>query len=62
MPGQRRFAGDDEERGAAFRACLGQDERAIVKIERGQVVFAGELRASRLPVQSPRDHQVQHEP
>ena len=53
---------EDVQRGAALASGFGEHQRAVGKIERGEVVAAAELRARGPPVQAPGDHQVKHEP
>ena len=48
-------------RGAAFRPGLGESERAALEVERGEPELARELGTGRLPVQPPRDHQMENE-
>src|SRR5450755_4249400 len=47
---------------AAEQARIGEGERAVGKIERGQILSATQLGIRRLPVQSAGDHQVQYQP
>jgi hypothetical protein len=44
----------------SFRAGLGQEKRAVGEIERRQTTSFRRLRAGLSPLQSPRDHEVDH--
>ena len=44
-----------------FGAGLGEDQRAVREVERGEADLARQLRAPRLPVQPAGDHQVEDE-
>src|SRR5581483_3275244 len=59
---ERRLAFDHVKRGAALSARFGQEQRAVVEAEGGQGVAPLRLRPALLPMKTPRDHQVQHEP
>ncbi len=50
------------ERRPPLRAGLGHRQRAVLKVERRKSSLARQLRTRFLPVQPPRDHQVQHRP
>ena len=54
-------AAHDVDRGLASRACLGQDQRAVRKVERRKTDLAGNRRATFAPAQPSSDHQVEHE-
>src|SRR5258708_7462499 len=54
MASQFRFASDDMQGGASLRAGLGESQRAIGKVERGEPELARQLRSRRLPVQPAR--------
>ncbi len=58
---ERLLARHHVERGAFLRSRLGQDQRAVRKVERGEAHAARERSAGGLPAQPPRDHQVQHQ-
>ena len=59
--GAVRFAAHQVQRRPAFAAGLGEDQRAGGEVKRRQPDLARRLGPLRLPVQSARDHQVQHE-
>jgi len=48
--------------GAAFGARFGEDERAVRKVERGEVVAAAEFGSEGAPVKATGDHEVKDEP
>ena len=52
---------DEVQRRALLRRCLGEDQRAVRKVERREPDLARQLLAARLPAQPPRDHQVDHD-
>ena len=56
----RGFAADDVQRRLLARSGLGQEQRPLREVERGQAQFAGDRRARIAPAQAARDHQVQH--
>jgi hypothetical protein len=56
---QRLFAADDVDRRTALRACFGEDERAVVEVERRETEFARDLRPFRQPLQPAGDHEVE---
>jgi hypothetical protein len=57
---QRRFSRDEVERGPLLAAGFGEQQRAGWEIEGGQADLPGHLGATRLPLKTARDHQVQH--
>jgi len=57
-----RFVGEEVEGGAAFGAGFGEDERAVGKIEGGEIVAAAEFGAERTPVEAAGDHEMEDEP
>src|SRR5207244_3097041 len=59
--GERALAPNQVERRALLRASLGEDERAVRKVKRGQPDLRRYLRAEGPPLQAPGDHQVQYE-
>ncbi len=54
--------GEEVEGGAAFGAGFGEDERAVGKVECGEVVSAAEFCAKGTPVEAAGDHEVKDEP
>ena len=59
---QRGLAADQVDGGTALGSRLGERDRAGGEVEGGQPDLAGQLRPDFLPVQAPRDHQVdEHE-
>jgi hypothetical protein len=48
--------------GATFGAGFGEDERAVRKVEGGEIVAAAQFGSDRTPVQTAGDHEVQDEP
>jgi hypothetical protein len=50
------------EGGAAFGAGFGEDERAVGKVEGGEIVAAAEFGSEGPPVEAAGDHEVQDEP
>ena len=56
--GERRAPGDEVQRRALLRRRLGEDQRAVRKVERREPDLAGQLLAALLPAQPARDHQV----
>ena len=58
---ERVFAADDVDRRAALRSGLGEHERAVVEVERGQAELAGNLRAGGEPLEAAGDHQMDDE-
>src|SRR5258708_36714023 len=59
---QALLAGENVQRRAALRAGFGEDQRAARKIESRKTLPARQLCLRRPPVQTPRNHQVQHQP
>src|SRR5438309_1984534 len=45
-----------------LRAGFGQNQRTVLEVERCQVLTSPELCSFRAPMQTPGDHEVQHEP
>ena len=58
---QRPFTLHEVDRRPALGAGLGQHERSALELECGQPLLAGASRARRFPVQTPGDHQMDHE-
>src|SRR5206468_6009209 len=58
---QRPLALHEVDRRPALGAGLGQHERSALELECGQPLLAGASRARRFPVQTPGDHQMDHE-
>jgi hypothetical protein len=56
------FAGEEVERGAAFGAGFGEDERAVGKVEGGEIVSSAEFGSDGSPVEAAGDHEVEDEP
>ena len=52
------FATHDVNRRSTLRARLGEEQRAVVEVERGQSELARDLRAARQPLESARNHQM----
>ena len=59
--GERRAPGDEVQRRALLRRRLGEDQRAVRKVERGEPDLVRDLLAALLPAQPARDHQVDHD-
>src|SRR5205085_3351276 len=58
---ERRTPVQDVERGALLRARLGQEERAVRKVERGEAELLRNGGSGLAPAKPPRDHQVDRE-
>ena len=56
------FVGEEVEGGSALGAGFGEDERAVGKVEGGEVVLAAEFGFDGAPVEAAGDHEVQDEP
>ena len=58
---ERLLAAHHVHRRAPLRAFLGEEQRPVLEVERGQAAPAGQRRGSLAPAQPPGDHQVDHE-
>jgi len=56
------FVAEEVEGGAALGAGFGEDERAVGKVEGGEVVAAAEFGSEVTPVETAGDHEVKDEP
>src|SRR6185312_5936461 len=56
------FASEHHQGSSALGACLGEYERAVVKIKSCELIAACEFRSHFAPVQAAGDHQVKHKP
>ena len=60
-PSQPVLAAHHVQRGPLLRSGLGEQQRTLFEVERGQAQTARDLGPRRLPVQPPGDHQVEYQ-
>ena len=56
------FVAEEVKGGATFGAGFGEDERAVGKVEGGEIVAAAEFGSEGTPVETTGDHEVQDQP
>src|ERR1700682_3525141 len=58
---ERLFTSDQPERGASFRAGLGENQRSVREVERGEADLAGHFGSGGYPAETARNHEVNDE-